>query len=58
MIIAVWCPACEWKGYAALSDKLSIQDYECPQCGRPVKRLAGKTASRRMAKFKKRYFKK
>jgi len=59
IIIAVWCPFCDWRGYASVSDKeLSIQDYECPECGCPVKQLAGKTASGRMAKLKKGYFNK
>jgi hypothetical protein len=59
MIIAAWCPFCDWQGYAVVGEEgLSIRDYECPECGRPVKRPAGKTASGSMAKLKKRDSKK
>ena len=52
--LVVWCPFCDWAGYAPVSEKgPSMRDYQCPKCGRDLDHLRlGKTPSGEIAKLK------
>ena len=54
MFIPAICTNCGWTGYAVISKDFGIfmGDYECPQCGHPVKRPQRGHAMGEMANLK------
>ncbi len=51
--LVVWCPFCDWAGYAPVSEKgPSMRNYQCPKCGHDLEHWQGKTPLGGIAKLK------